>query len=204
MCTTLMPLYIHWVDKMISVNLYITIDEVSSTPSFSKGSVMAFIEELSSSKVCGSWYHQYWQMHPKRRGKQSSLLVGTDTATGSEGFLLQIFTGNESILNLNPSGSHGMAPYNIPKEEEIQEWNVSWKNHGQNLLGWKGVFLWTSCLWRQQWLQTLYWNTEKSEFSPLLSLSHKKNCCISAMSRQRTYHGCSGGTELETRSRTES
>ena len=43
--------------------------------------------------------------------------------------------GYESILNLNPSGSYGMAPYNIPKEEEIQEYAVSWKNHGQNLLG---------------------------------------------------------------------
>jgi hypothetical protein len=34
-----------------------------------------------------------------------------------------------------------MAPYNIPKEEEIQEYAVSWKNHGQNLLGWEGCVL---------------------------------------------------------------
>jgi hypothetical protein len=74
-------------------------------------------------------------MHPKGRGKQLSLLVGTNTATGSEGFLLQIVVGNESILNPNPSGSYGMAPYNIPKEAEIQEYAISWKNHGQNLLG---------------------------------------------------------------------
>jgi hypothetical protein len=63
------------------------------------------------------------------------VLVGTNTATGSEGFLLQIVTGNESILSLNPSGSYETAPYNTPKEDKIQERAVSWKNHGQNLLG---------------------------------------------------------------------
>jgi len=54
-CTTLMPLYIHWVDEMISGNLCTTTDEVCSIPSISKGSVMAFLEELSYSKVCGIW-----------------------------------------------------------------------------------------------------------------------------------------------------
>jgi len=50
-----MPPYIHWVDEMISDNLCITTDEVCSIPFISKGSVMAFIEELSYSKVCGIW-----------------------------------------------------------------------------------------------------------------------------------------------------
>jgi hypothetical protein len=50
-----MPLYIHWVDEMISGNLNTTTDEVCSIPSISKGSVMAFLEELNCSKICGIW-----------------------------------------------------------------------------------------------------------------------------------------------------
>jgi hypothetical protein len=54
-----------------------------------------------------------------------SLLVGTNVTIRNVGFLLQIVMGSESILNLNPSASYGMAPHNIPKEEEIQECAVS-------------------------------------------------------------------------------
>ena len=50
-----MPFYIHWVDEMIIGNLCIITDEVRSIPSICKGSVVACIEELICSKVCGSW-----------------------------------------------------------------------------------------------------------------------------------------------------
>jgi hypothetical protein len=60
-------------------------------------------------------------MNPKGRGRQTSLLVGSSTATGIEGFLLQSVVGNESIPKPNQSGSYGMVPYSIRKEEEIQE-----------------------------------------------------------------------------------
>jgi hypothetical protein len=56
----------------------------------------------------------------KDEEKKSSVLVGTNTATGTEGFLLHIVTGSESILSPNSSGSYGMAPFNTLKEEEIQ------------------------------------------------------------------------------------
>jgi len=121
-----MPLYIHWGDEMIVGNLCIITDEVCSIPFISKGSVVACIENLIYSKVCSSWGTTGTdRCTQKDEESKLSLLVGTNTAIGSESFLLQIIMGNESILNPNPSASYGMAPYNIPKEEESEECAVS-------------------------------------------------------------------------------
>jgi hypothetical protein len=46
-CTAVaMPNNIHWVDELIWGNNHITEDELCSTPSISKGSVMTTIEKL--------------------------------------------------------------------------------------------------------------------------------------------------------------
>jgi hypothetical protein len=68
-CTAVIPHYIHWVDDLISSNLSITTDEVCSTLSISKGSVMAIVGELSYSKVFGRWVPQILTDAPKEMRK---------------------------------------------------------------------------------------------------------------------------------------
>lgn len=73
--------------------------------------------------------------------------------------------------------SWGMAPYNIPNEEEIQECAVSWKNHGQNLVGWEGCVLLNFLPRGTTVTPTIVVKHWEVEFVPLLSLSYKKNVC---------------------------
>ena len=62
-------------------------------------------------------------------------------------------------------------------------------------------------LWRNRTKIINAFEQNGSRIEPFQKLEQNESvrCCyISATSRQRTYHGCSGGTELETQSRTES
>jgi hypothetical protein len=78
-----------------------------------------------------------------------------------------------TIQNPNPSGIWWNGAIQHPQRRNSK---VSWKNYGYKTFAMRRMsFLKTSCFWggySELWL--LYWNNNKSECLPLLSLSHKK------------------------------
>jgi hypothetical protein len=71
-----------------------------------------------------------------------------------------------------------IGPCDIPKEEEILECAISWKNHGYTLRIRKMFFLWTSCLWGQLWNHNQYVSTSNEPECLTLSYSsNRKNVC---------------------------
>jgi len=66
-----------------------------------------------------------------------------------------------------------MAPYDIIKNGETQEYTVSWKSHGYYVWDEKGVIL--NCLPNATVNSNCDWNTKKSVCLPLLSLSSSKS-----------------------------
>jgi hypothetical protein len=94
-CTAVMPHNI--LNRLICGNCHIT-DNLCSTIYINKGSVIAIIKELGSSKVSPHWVPgKGWQMNTKRQGNQQPVMHQYNTEHA--GFLSQNVTSDDTCVH---------------------------------------------------------------------------------------------------------
>ena len=110
-----------------------TRDEISSTPSISKGSVMAITEELDYDKVCA-----LMDVHKDTQKATASDLLHHHRTRG-EGYLLQNVIGNETCVNHYKAECKQQLKewkhITTPNKKKFKECVTSRKNHCYGLLG---------------------------------------------------------------------
>jgi hypothetical protein len=116
-----------------------TTEELCSSLSTCKGSVMAIIEELGYFKICACWAK--WMLTGEHRDQESNhnwsfAPMTLEVRTCCHRLSWEMNSG-PTTLYPNQSSIDGTAPYDITKEEVVQECAISWINHGYSLLEWE-------------------------------------------------------------------
>lgn len=106
--TAVTPHNIHRVDDIIRGDRRVTLDELYSMLSISKGSVQTIIKDLGYSKVCARWVPRILTDRHKETRKTIAINLLHRYETEGEEFLSNIVTGDETWVHFfyqNPRGN---------------------------------------------------------------------------------------------------